>query len=305
MKKHKWKDHTIDRIWWKVYHQSLLSLEDFEETIIFKFIHDIMPTNKREHRRYEYKDQHCNQCQEPVEDEDHIIRCLSSKRKHMRKEWLQEVKVFLSQYHTPTSIKDVIYNKLHSWLEPSIDTTDYDKYPELQKAIQHQEDIGWRHFIRGRLTIEWGNIINSHIETNNIKQYNAEKWGAKLLEINWKYVLKIWRQRCEDLHGATKSEIDQLKKEKLLQEIAYIQSSNQELLTKRSEWIHEDIEELSKLDNTALEAWIYGAKIMTKINKKIIKQRAAINKEKGISINMYGRKRKDRRDIDPGKHEAE
>ena len=83
MEKHQWKDHTIDKIWWKVYHQSLTSLEEFEETIIFKFIHDKLPTNKREHRHYNYKDQHCNQCQEPVEDEDHIIRCFSHKRKNL------------------------------------------------------------------------------------------------------------------------------------------------------------------------------------------------------------------------------
>lgn len=112
-----------------------------------------------------------------------------------------------------------------------IDSTNYDAYTQLQKAIQQQEDIGWRHFIRGRLTIEWGNINNSHLEINNIKQYNAEKWGAKLIEINWKYVLKIW----------PKNGIDQLRKEKLLQEIVHIQLSNQRLLTKKSKWIHKYI----------------------------------------------------------------
>ena len=206
---------------------------------------------------------------------------------------------------TLVSIKDVIYNKMHSWLEPIIDNTNYEQYDELNKAIKQQDDIGWRHFIRGRLTIEWGNIINSHLEVRNIKQYNAEKWGTKLLEINWKYILKIWRQRCEDLHGATKDEKDRLKKEKLLQEIEHIQSTNKELLTKKSEWIHEDIDELAQLDNEALEAWLYGAKIVTKINQKKIKQRASMNKENEISKYVYGRKRKDKRDLDPGKNEAE
>ena len=93
-----------------------------------------------------------------------------------------------------------------------------------------------------------------------------------------------------------------------MQEIEYTQSTNLELLTKKSEWIHEDIEKLSKLDNTALEAWLYGAKIVTKRNQKKIKQRAAINKENEISKYVYGRKRKERKekgDLDPGKNEAE
>jgi hypothetical protein len=282
-----------------------VSLDEFEKTNIIKFIHDKMPTNKREHRHYIYKDEHCAQCQCPVEDEDHIIRCYSCKRKNLRTEWLAEIKTFLSQDHTPPSIKDVIYNKLHSWLEPIIDNENYEEYTDIQKAIKQQDDIGWRHFIRGRLTIEWGNLINSHLESNNIKPYNAEKWGATLLEINWKYILKIWRQRCEDVHGITKVDTDRLKKEKLIQEIKHIQSTNIELLTKNSEWIHEDIEELSKLDIAALEAWLYGAQILMKINQKKLKQRAIMNKENGISNSIYGRKIKDKSDLDPGESEAE
>ena len=141
-------------------------------------------------------------------------------------------------------------------------------------------------------------MINSYLETNNIKQYNAEQWGANFIAIHWKYILKIWRQRCEDVHGGTKSDIDKLKREKLLQEIVYIQSSNKELLIKKSDWIHEDIEELNKMDIAALEAWLYGAKIITKINQRKIKQRAVINKENGISINVYGSKRKNTNESD-------
>ena len=268
-----------------------------------------MPTNKREHRHYNFKDEHCNLCQGSVEDEDHIIRCFSCKRKNLRTEWLAEIKAFLSKDHTPTSFKDVIYNKLHAWLEPIIDNTNYEQYIDLQKAIKQQDDIGWRHFIRGRLTIEWGNIIAAHIKTCNIKKYNAEKWGANLLAINWKYILKIWRQRCEDVHGATKADMDRLKKEKLLKEIEHIQSTNKELITKKTEWIHEDIEELSTLDNSALEAWLYGANIVSKINKKEKKQKAEMNKENGIIRNMFRSKIKekgdDKSELDPGEIDAD
>ena len=91
----------------------------------------------------------------------------------------------------------------------------------------------------------------------------------------------------------------------MIQEIRHIQSTNIELLTKKSDWIHEDIEELSKLDITALEAWLYGAKIIIKINQKKLKQRAITNKENGISKSIYGFKRKDKSDLDPGENEAE
>lgn len=62
--------------------------------------------------------------------------------------------------------------------------------------------------------------------------------------------------------------IDKLKKDKLLHSIVPIQSTNKGLLTKKSEWIHEYIEEVSQSNNAALEAWLYRAKIDTKINQK-------------------------------------
>ena len=99
--------------------------------------------------------------------------------------------------------------------------------------------------------------------------------------------------------------MDRLKKEKLIKEIIHIQSTNKQLLIKKSEWIHEAIEELAKLDVAALEAWLYGAQIITKINQKKLKKRAAINKENGISNSIYGRKRKEKCDLDPGECEAE
>jgi hypothetical protein len=69
-----------------------------------------------------------------------------------------------------------------------------------------QYDIGWRHFMRGRISIEWGNIMQHHLEVNQIKNMSAEKWGTGLLFINWKHILHIWRERLwvsTALHGVS------------------------------------------------------------------------------------------------------
>lgn len=75
-----------------------------------------------------------------------------------------------------------------------------------------------------------------------------------------------------------------IKEEWMLHEIVHIiQQLNQELLSKNSDRMHEDIVELG----TAWDAWLYGAKIITKINQKKLKQRVAINKDKGIIDMLY------------------
>ena len=64
---------------------------------------------------------------------------------------------------------------------------------EVEKAVKTQNDIGWRNMIRGRLAIEWRDIMNSYIKHKKITKYNAEEWGATLNEINWKNILIMWQ----------------------------------------------------------------------------------------------------------------
>jgi hypothetical protein len=59
------------------------------------------------------------------------------------------------------------------------------------KVYETQANIGWQHFVRGRMVIEWGNLINNHIATQRQNSSNTENWGTKLLSINWKYILEL------------------------------------------------------------------------------------------------------------------
>jgi hypothetical protein len=67
------------------------------------------------------------------------------------------------------------------------------------ELLQHR--IGWRQFIRGKIPIQCGNIIATHLEQQGIKSISAERWGATLLEIHWRFVLSMWALRNEEQHG--------------------------------------------------------------------------------------------------------
>jgi hypothetical protein len=58
-----------------------------------------------------------------------------------------------------------------------------------------QEPIGWRHFVRGRIPIQWGQMINDHQEKYHTHTMTAEQWGSRLLSIDWEYVLKLCEGR--------------------------------------------------------------------------------------------------------------
>ena len=300
-KKYKWSDKTIENIWWKSYFNSLANYNTTDRTKIFKFINDRWATKARDHKYYKFRPKFCGHCQGQLENEDHIIRCLSKRREEIRAEWLQEVETFLLNENTPILVKHAIYDNLELWLEPSTISTNEYIYPSnILKALNHQQDIGWDQFIRGRISIEWGHIINEFMSTSDKKDFKAETWGANLLSINWKYIIKIWAVRCDDIHGRTNNEANIINKQKMIEEIAYIQEMNRELLLQDIEWLHEDIEIIKTYDNIAVESWLYGAKLVAKINQRKLKDREKHNRSKGKTTNIFGGKSKDRRDLDPG-----
>jgi hypothetical protein len=204
--KYAWSNHTIEIIWWQVYSTSISDLSNHEKVIIFKFINNQLPTKARDNKYYNYRTKHCDLCQCDFEDEDHIVLYRSVNRQQLRQEWLNEITItYLSEPHTSANIRNSIINNLTNWFEPndSSEPTEYLDQNDILKVINKQQAIGWRHFIRGRLSIDWGHLINIHLTFNKITEINAEKWGIDLLRINWKFILKMWRARCEDLHGRT------------------------------------------------------------------------------------------------------
>ena len=86
----------------------------------------------------------------------------------------------------------------------------------------------------------------------------------------------------------------------MLEEIRHIQVSNRELLLRDIEWLHEDMANIDKYDNRALESWIFGAKRVAKINQRKLKEREKSNKNRSNGTDIFGGKAKDRRDLDPG-----
>jgi pyruvate/oxaloacetate carboxyltransferase len=74
---------------------------------------------------------------------------------------------------------------------------------------------------------------------------SAEKWGVGLFFINWKHILKIWRERCEDTHGTTPEQIEKSLKARLLEATWHIQTTNADLANSDHSWILESIEAIS------------------------------------------------------------
>jgi hypothetical protein len=84
------------------------------------------------------------------------------------------------EQHTLPAIRDAICHGFFSWLESESgrNTRDIPPLPqrdtEVMKVYDNQTDIGWQHFARGRMVIEWGTMINNHLATQRRYNFNAE-----------------------------------------------------------------------------------------------------------------------------------
>jgi hypothetical protein len=73
---------------------------------------------------------------------------------------------YLKESHTPGHIRDAICHGLFTWLEMGRDKQNIPQVPTNSRTIatyQIRTALGWHHFVRGRMAIEWGNAINDHL----------------------------------------------------------------------------------------------------------------------------------------------
>jgi hypothetical protein len=210
--KHNWTNLQIDKIWWKPLHRSTSTLTNNDLVKIQKFMYNYLPTNKRKNMNHNNHSELCEVCKLHTEDENHIMKCESEKREDIREQWIEDLETMLSKPHTPREVKECIIACITNWIKneqlPEVNAIPV----SLRTVFREQMLIGWDQFIRGRITMSWSEIINNHLEERKIKNINAEQWGTDLLSINWRFVIRMWNQRNQEVLGSTETEKEERRK---------------------------------------------------------------------------------------------
>jgi hypothetical protein len=148
--KYSWSTQTIDTVWWRIHSQAFNNFSEAERMHL-----DSWATNGRKHKFHDQKPATCHCCYETIEL-DHLLMCPGESRRSIRRQWLDQLLQFLSEPHTPRCVKFTIYHHVQKWLEQSSKSLYKPIDDTFLKALDQQDTIGWRHFIRGRLTVTWG-----------------------------------------------------------------------------------------------------------------------------------------------------
>jgi hypothetical protein len=65
----------------------------------------------------------------------------------------------------------------------------------INKAFDKQTNIGWGHFLRGRLLLHWKRCIAQYYKHQQPgDSYNLTLWMTKTIDAIWDYFLTLWTE---------------------------------------------------------------------------------------------------------------
>ena len=204
--KYNWSANLMDRIWWRPHGNTLIVLTPNSRQIIQKFLFDYWATNSREAKLYKYRSPICERCNNYIETCDHVIRCPDVENRSLWYDMLEKMREFFHKSKTPPGIELSIIAGLQAWYmdqnPPAIEEIVPRASYNLRQAYEEQNRIGWRHFLRGRISLLWAHLINFEIDMsrqnrqqNKFRYQTAESWAKKLFLIQWAYILQMWEVR--------------------------------------------------------------------------------------------------------------
>ena len=148
--------HSID--WHAI--QTYMQTLTLEQKVSFvKYSHKWRPTNKKLHQMnlFETENAEYTSCGE-VEDNNHPFKCNDPIMRDVQEEILTDLCSSLTKIHTSPSIIRILKIYIQKWMLNKPYTSTIQLHPNIQYhqeitlAIEQQEQIGWDHFIRGRLS---------------------------------------------------------------------------------------------------------------------------------------------------------
>ena len=122
--------------------------------------------------------------------------------------WLQEAPVKVPTPMASLLIKTIDWwlQKHQSYIPPSFTFSEYSatKHQLLHlivTAFEHQTKIGWAHFLRGRLSKAWQDVIAEYYkEQQPGESFNPQLWTRKTIDQLWDFYISLWHCRNGELH---------------------------------------------------------------------------------------------------------
>jgi hypothetical protein len=214
MKKYNWTIDTWKHINWRA-HGLSIKKDILKRTHLIKYVHDVLPTNAKLHRR-DPRRTTCPACRQGTETWVHIVRCSTDARQTWRAKTLTSIDARCNNLTTDPHLRNLLCNAVSNWME--LETEDNTKFcvdpgdfpNAYRRLIMQQNRIGWEHIFQGRFSTDWS-LLQDNFYANqlnhkpNQKRRTGHSWQVAIIRCVWSRWYLVWEMRNHDLHGADES----------------------------------------------------------------------------------------------------
>jgi len=181
-------------------HQQAIKILDKHKVSLVKYVHGILPVRERTHKLDQRYDHCCQCCGEPKESEKHLWTCRSTGRQKCRESFIRGLFKLLDDDKTHASIMTVALEGAGQFLKgiefPEFEFND----PENQRLFNNQSRIGWKNFMRGRISKSWTIFQEQHQNRQGL-QRRKNTWTKDLAQYLLQQFVILWQNRNEAQHG--------------------------------------------------------------------------------------------------------
>ena len=207
-----WDDETFDKVDWEALQIYYQKQSHRQRTHLCKYIHQWQNVGKQKARI----DQHTEEQACPfncggIEEPSHYWYCKAEAMRKVISMKLTEFGQFLHDIETEKHVLWVITTCLEfhlagdddsEFVNPSTKRDQAGNENLLSKTLTDQREIGWDHFLRGRLSLGWRALQDKHFKTTGTYGHmTGIIWASQVIGEIFKISLELWKLRNEVLHG--------------------------------------------------------------------------------------------------------
>ena len=143
----------------------------------------------------------CPRCGK-YEDTAHVWRCQQTHAKTVWKTSMKDLSNWFTEQQTNPQIAEAILTGLHAWHQNVPVQFPTFTFPELNKTLQQQNEIGWQSFLEGWVSTGWQLIQQRHYQWLESKR-SGRRWVIALIKKLWQVAWDQWEHRNATLHKQT------------------------------------------------------------------------------------------------------
>ena len=208
MNKYRWDENVWKMIDWESMEHPLGMLKGLHKMTVYKLVHLWQPTNRYVARTEgrTFQTGQCPHCEEE-DSQLHYIRCQSDFYNEARSCAWKKFCSKMKRYKHEKTLLRIIWIGIQNWVYndfdeelPKENDVSQAEYEVLKEAFHQQSEIGWNHFLVGRISNKWRRYYEMRTDGEH-SEGRGVAFGRTLVEGIWTYTLQVWKWRNESVHG--------------------------------------------------------------------------------------------------------